>query len=91
MRGVSFLWYRVRKFEPMYFLDWNREFQPLSIPASHEFGRYDWCTPCLNASQGGKDVHKLMVFQVHPISDMVEVDSVIQMVSEPRHQHFTNG
>jgi hypothetical protein len=31
MRGVSFLWYRVRKFDPMYFLDWNSEFQLLSI------------------------------------------------------------
>jgi hypothetical protein len=28
---VSFLWYRVRKFDLMYFLDWNSEFQPLSI------------------------------------------------------------
>jgi hypothetical protein len=29
--GVSFLWYRIRKFDLMYFLDWNSEFQPLSI------------------------------------------------------------
>jgi hypothetical protein len=28
---VSFLWYRIRKFELMYLLDWNKEFQPLSI------------------------------------------------------------
>jgi hypothetical protein len=28
---VSFLWYRVRKFNLMYFLDWNSEFQPSSI------------------------------------------------------------
>jgi hypothetical protein len=28
---MSFLWYRVRKFELVYFLDGNREFQPLSI------------------------------------------------------------
>jgi hypothetical protein len=30
-KRVSFLWYRVRKFEPMYFLDQNREFHPSSI------------------------------------------------------------
>jgi hypothetical protein len=32
-----------------------------------------------------------MIFQVHAISDVVEVDGVIQMVLEPRHQHLTNG
>ena len=25
MRGVSFRWYNRRKFEPIYFLDWNRD------------------------------------------------------------------
>jgi hypothetical protein len=32
-----------------------------------------------------------MVFQIHTISDVVEVDCIIRMVSEPRHQHLTNG
>jgi hypothetical protein len=31
MRGESFLWYSIRKFELMYFLDQNREFWPLNI------------------------------------------------------------
>jgi hypothetical protein len=52
MRGVSFLWYRVRKFELMYFLDQNREFQLLSIhvttPMSCKVSRNDRHPPCLD-------------------------------------------
>jgi hypothetical protein len=32
-----------------------------------------------------------MVFQVYTIGDVVEMDCIIWMVSEPRHQHLTNG
>jgi hypothetical protein len=32
-----------------------------------------------------------MVFQVHAISDVVEVDGVIWVVLEPGRQHLTNG
>jgi hypothetical protein len=36
-------------------------------------------------------VCKLMVFQLHTSGDVVEMDTVIWMVLEPRHQHFANG
>jgi hypothetical protein len=36
-------------------------------------------------------VHKLVVLQIHTIGDVVEVDRVIWTVSEPGHQHLTNG
>jgi hypothetical protein len=60
-------------------------------PTSWKVSRYDWCAPCLDASRGGKDVCELMVLQIHAISDVVEVDSVIWVVSEPWHQHLTSG
>jgi hypothetical protein len=31
---------------------------------------------------------ELMAFQIYTISDVVEVDSVIWVVLDPRHQHF---
>jgi hypothetical protein len=58
---------------------------------SCKVSRYDWCDPHLDLHQGGKDVCELMVFQIHAISDVVEVDSVIWVVSEPGHQYLTNG
>jgi hypothetical protein len=36
-------------------------------------------------------VHELVIFQIHTIGDVVEVDCIVQMVSEPGHQHLTNG
>jgi hypothetical protein len=39
----------------------------------------------------GKDVHKLVALQLHTSCDVVEVDTVISVVSEPKHQHFANG
>jgi hypothetical protein len=36
-------------------------------------------------------VHKLVVLQIHTSCDVVEVDTVIWVVLEPRHQHFANG
>jgi hypothetical protein len=74
----------------MYFLDWNLE-HPCDRSTSRKVGRYDWCTSCLDTSQCGKGVRKLVVLQLHTSCDVVEMDTVIWMVLEPQHQHFSNG
>jgi hypothetical protein len=64
---------------------------PCDHPVSCKVSRYDRHTPCLNTSQGGKDVRELVIFQVHAIGDVVEMDCIVWMVLEPGHQHLANG
>jgi hypothetical protein len=48
----------------MYFLDWNGEFQLLSIRVTApRFAKLTDNTPCLDASRCGEDVCKLVVLQ----------------------------
>jgi hypothetical protein len=63
---------------------------PCDCSVSCKVGRYNWHTSCLDASQCGENVCKL-VLQIHTSCDVVEMDTVIWVVLEPRHQHFANG
>jgi hypothetical protein len=80
-------------------LDWNAPIGACLVVQHTRWAVREWLCPTLHIHgplltdtiQGGEYFCKLMIFQVDAISDVVEVDSVIWMVMEPRHQHLTNG
>jgi hypothetical protein len=76
-------------------LDWNSEFQPLSIcvTALHlaKLADMTGTLPASTQVNLAKNVHKLMIFQIHTICDVVEMDAVIWVVLELSPQHFAYG